>query len=234
MNTSGNYYYPIEPLEEVALKNDIPIDYVNNTGPWNIDSSDLIICSTFHRILRLEHIRSAQHIVNIHPSLLPNYKGATPTNWQIYDDIQITGVSAHLITSEEVDSGPIIAQKEIFNPSLSDWQLRMTLAKLTEFLIDDIIENFPKYTTIKGASYSEGLSALSSKKARTEGDATYSLDQIESLRHLNCLIRAFDNYPNLRIKINERTFMVNYSNFTDLAEVKIDGNQVKLPGEWIV
>ena len=156
--------------------------YIEPSGSWNIDSSDLIICSTFHRILKLKHIQSARQIVNIHPSLLPYYKGATPTNWQIYDDIQITGVSAHLITSEEVDSGPIIAQKEIFNPSLSDWQLRMTLAKLTEFLIDEIIDEFPKYTTIKGAAYSElGSLALVDKKARTVEDATYSVEEIKSL-----------------------------------------------------
>ena len=62
-------------------------------------------------------------------------------------------------------------------------RLSWTLGKLTEFLIDKIIEDFPKYTTIKGTIYSElGSLALADKKARTEEDATYSIEKIKSLK----------------------------------------------------
>ena len=231
---SKNFYYPIESLEKIAEENNIPIQFIENSGSWEIDTCDLIISSTFHRILKIEHIKSAKHVINIHPSLLPCYKGATPTNWQVYDDVKITGVSAHLITSEEVDSGPVIAQKKIFNPSMTDWQLRMTLAKLSEFLLEKIIDDFPNYKTIKeDISYKPDSLAFTEKKARNESDATYRIKDIKSLDHLGCLVRAFDNYPNLRIRIDNRTFMVKYSDYNDLANISIDGQEIILPGRWI-
>ena len=232
---SDKFYYPIGSIEEIASENGISIQYVDTSGDWELDPCDLVICSTFHRILKAKHIKSARHIVNIHPSLLPSYKGATPTNWQVYDNVQITGVSAHLITSEEVDSGPVIARSHIFNPSLADWHLRFTLARLSEFLIDRIIDPYPNYTfaQVDDSLSVSGCLSQTEKKARSEDDATYLLGDIKSLSHLGCLIRAFDNYPNLRIKVDNRTFMVSYVDFKDLASFVIGDSQINLPGEWV-
>jgi len=50
--------------------------------------------------------------INIHASLLPRYRGAAPINWAIINGDKKTGVSI-IYVSLKMDSGPVIAQKEI-------------------------------------------------------------------------------------------------------------------------
>lgn len=50
-------------------------------------------------------------IINIHPSLLPKYRGPTPGTSAILDNVTTTGVSI-MILDNKVDHGPIIAQEK--------------------------------------------------------------------------------------------------------------------------
>ncbi|MGM0381148.1 MAG: methionyl-tRNA formyltransferase [bacterium] len=50
--------------------------------------------------------------INIHPSLLPNYRGANPYFWVVKNQETKTGVTLHLM-DENFDTGPIIEQEEI-------------------------------------------------------------------------------------------------------------------------
>ncbi|MBH09381.1 MAG: methionyl-tRNA formyltransferase [Candidatus Marinimicrobia bacterium] len=50
--------------------------------------------------------------INLHPSLLPEFRGAAPIQWALMNGKKITGVSIFQI-AEKVDSGDILNQKEI-------------------------------------------------------------------------------------------------------------------------
>jgi len=50
--------------------------------------------------------------INLHASLLPNYRGAAPINWAIINGETKTGITTFLI-DEKIDTGKIILQKEI-------------------------------------------------------------------------------------------------------------------------
>ncbi|MCX8094579.1 MAG: methionyl-tRNA formyltransferase [Caldisericia bacterium] len=52
-------------------------------------------------------------IINVHPSLLPKYRGPNPIRWQILNGEKKSGITIIKLTSE-VDAGPILIQKEIF------------------------------------------------------------------------------------------------------------------------
>ena len=51
--------------------------------------------------------------INLHASLLPNYRGAAPINWVLINGEESTGVTTFLI-NEQIDTGLILMQKEIF------------------------------------------------------------------------------------------------------------------------
>ena len=51
-------------------------------------------------------------IVNIHPSLLPKYKGLNTHNKAIQNKDKLTGCTVHLVTAK-IDSGKIILQKKV-------------------------------------------------------------------------------------------------------------------------
>jgi phosphoribosylglycinamide formyltransferase-1 len=80
----------------------------------------LIVLAGFMRILGADFVKRYQgKILNIHPSLLPNYTG-TNTHQRVLDaGEKIHGVSVHFVT-EELDGGPVIAQESIAIESIDD------------------------------------------------------------------------------------------------------------------
>lgn len=71
---------------------------------------DYIVLAGFMRILGTGIIKAFEHrILNIHPSLLPAYKGLNTHQRALDDGATQHGVSIHLVTAE-LDDGPIICQ----------------------------------------------------------------------------------------------------------------------------
>ena len=52
-------------------------------------------------------------VINIHPSLLPEYPGLNTHQRVLEDKKKIHGVSVHLVT-EDLDGGPVIAQDAVY------------------------------------------------------------------------------------------------------------------------
>jgi phosphoribosylglycinamide formyltransferase-1 len=80
----------------------------------------LIVLAGFMRILGADFVKRYQgKILNIHPSLLPNYPG-TNTHQRVLDaGEKMHGVSVHFVT-EELDGGPVIAQESIAIESIDN------------------------------------------------------------------------------------------------------------------
>jgi phosphoribosylglycinamide formyltransferase-1 len=79
---------------------------------------DLVVLAGFMRILSdkfISHYRDA--ILNIHPSLLPEFKGLHTHRRALESSRQIHGASVHFV-SNELDSGPVVIQAEV--PVLPD------------------------------------------------------------------------------------------------------------------
>lgn len=76
-------------------------------------SFDLIISAHFQRILPEKLFKKANlGGINLHPSLLPKYRGMSPQHWPIIYGDSNTGVTVHLI-DEGVDTGNILCQELI-------------------------------------------------------------------------------------------------------------------------
>ena len=79
---------------------------------------DVIACAGFMRIMTPVLLDPwAGKMINIHPSLLPLYKGTHTHERALADGAKIHGCTVHYVTAE-LDSGPIIAQAEV--PVLAD------------------------------------------------------------------------------------------------------------------
>jgi phosphoribosylglycinamide formyltransferase-1 len=74
---------------------------------------DLIACAGFMRIMTPVLLEPwAGRMINIHPSLLPLYKGTYTHERALADGVKVHGCSVHYVT-EELDGGPVIAQAEV-------------------------------------------------------------------------------------------------------------------------
>jgi len=73
---------------------------------------DMVVVAAFGQILPKDIIEHPPlKCLNIHPSLLPKYRGAAPLNWQIINGETKTGVTIMLM-DEGMDSGDILLQEE--------------------------------------------------------------------------------------------------------------------------
>jgi len=76
---------------------------------------DLIVLAGFMEILGGEFVRRfAGRIVNVHPSLLPAFRGVDAIGQALDHGVRVMGVTVHFV-DEGVDSGPIVLQ-EAFEP----------------------------------------------------------------------------------------------------------------------
>lgn len=74
---------------------------------------DLIVLAGFMRILSDRFISHYQNtILNIHPSLLPEFKGLDTHRRALESSTQMHGASVHFVVNE-LDSGPVVIQAEV-------------------------------------------------------------------------------------------------------------------------
>ena len=74
---------------------------------------DLICLAGFMKILSISFIRKFNKpILNIHPSLLPKYKGLNTHNRAIKNKDKYSGATVHIV-NDKLDSGKIILQKKV-------------------------------------------------------------------------------------------------------------------------
>jgi phosphoribosylglycinamide formyltransferase-1 len=74
---------------------------------------DLVILAGFMRILSPFFVRAFRNrILNIHPSLLPAFKGAHAIQDALAAGVPETGVTVHYVT-DDLDAGPIILQEKV-------------------------------------------------------------------------------------------------------------------------
>jgi phosphoribosylglycinamide formyltransferase-1 len=77
------------------------------------ESIDLVVLAGYMRILTPYFIRRFRgRILNIHPSLLPAFKGAHAIRDAFEAGVRVTGVSVHVVTGK-LDSGPVLAQTKV-------------------------------------------------------------------------------------------------------------------------
>lgn len=72
--------------------------------------SDVVVMAGFDQILGPRLLATLGPVLNVHPSLLPSYRGPEPHFWMVKNGETAGGVSVHLVDAG-IDSGPILAQE---------------------------------------------------------------------------------------------------------------------------
>ena len=105
---------------------------------------DMILTYTFAQKLSPELYKSAKYAINMHPSLLPNYRGFSPYFWPIANGEMYTGVSFHFL-DDHFDTGAIIDQQKIIIMPLDT--CGMVVAK-QELVALDLLERILKEASL--------------------------------------------------------------------------------------
>ena len=106
------------PVKAFALSKNIPLLQFKSISKEGYDAvksyaPDVLITASFGQILRKNILELASHgVINLHPSLLPKYRGSAPINWAIIQGEKTTGLTI-MQTAEGIDNGDIILQESV-------------------------------------------------------------------------------------------------------------------------
>lgn len=93
-------------MQPEKLKADSFIDQIKKL------KADIFIVVAFRMLPKIVWDLPSLGTVNLHASLLPNYRGAAPINWAIINGEKKSGITTFFI-NEEIDKGAILLQEEI-------------------------------------------------------------------------------------------------------------------------
>lgn len=177
-----------------AQKRNIPV-----LQPEKLDSSfalpdssfDVFLVVAYGKIIPKSILEIPKHgTLNVHPSLLPRLRGASPIQSAILTEDK-TGVSIMLL-DEEMDHGPIVAQKEYacekWPPKASE--LEIALAKLGGEMLAEIL---PKYIAeeITPVPQDHARATFTKKIQKADGLLDFADSYLENFRK----IQAFNVWP---------------------------------------
>ena len=130
-----------DSLASLAFYNNVPLIKLTKKVASNVAAikkyqPDIILVSCYARKIPTEITQLAKTgCFNVHPSLLPRYRGPTPLFWQFKKGEKNFGVTLHRVT-EKFDQGNIIAQQTIKIPDgISKAEASILLAKLASKII---------------------------------------------------------------------------------------------------
>ena len=102
---------------------------------------EIMVITHFEKILKKEIIEiPSKGCINLHPSLLPNYRGLAPQHWPIINGDSETGVTVHYV-DETADTGDIIIQKRVsIDPDMYVYDLQIKFYKIYKYIVVDAIK----------------------------------------------------------------------------------------------
>lgn len=141
--------------------------------------------------------------LNIHPSLLPKYRGPSPVQGQILGGETDTGVSIIEMT-DKVDAGPIIFQQTMKMPENATFQsLIEVLSELSVNVINTVILG---YVDSKNTVVHQDNSKATFTKIITKQDGYVNLHKMSSINplQLDKMIRAYYPWPTVWMKWQDK------------------------------
>ena len=163
---------------------------------------DFVVMAGFFKILDKETIET-NTFINIHPSLLPKYKGLNAIEYAYVNNDTKTGITIHY-ANEYVDEGEIIFQKELkINPDWSLRKLEKEIHKLEHYYYPRIIEKLLGLNVlVVGGGAREHVIAQKIKESNLL-DTLYLADCNDGFSSLGNKIEYTD-YKNLALQAQKR------------------------------
>ncbi len=163
--------------------------------------ADLIVVAAWGEILPIQVLSALQYgSINIHASLLPKYRGATPIQQAILEGEAQTGVSI-MQMDEGLDTGPVYRQSAInIEPRETTGSLSSRLAKLGADELIHTLQGLPKIKAVPQDGTPTYTHRISSEDAQI--DWSTPAEQIDrKIRAMNPAPGAWTTVDGKRVKV---------------------------------
>ena len=188
----------LEIYQPTRVREQSSMEYLKKYEP------DMIVVAAFGQILPKELLELPKYgCINVHASLLPNYRGSAPIQWSILNGDAETGVTIMRMDTG-IDTGDMIAkqtvpiEEEDTGGSLFD-KLAEVGAKLLVDTIPSIVDGTATYT-----KQDEACATKVGMIQKSQG----VIDFHRSAQEINCQIRALNPWPSAYTKLHGKTLKI--------------------------
>lgn len=221
--------FPTDPQNPTLYTNEqIVIDALS---PFK---ADLLVSASYGQKIPAISIQGAKYGgLNVHPSLLPRWRGADPVPWAILSGDHQTGVTI-VTLSEKFDEGKIIAQKKVsITPHDETDPLRAKLFSLGANLLITSLNDF-LIGKIKGKPQHNESSSYARRLTRDDGFEPW--ESVENAMHdtgeanrIDRKFRAFNPWPGIWTIIKGKRVKILKLSITNsqlsIHEVQLEGKK---------
>ena len=187
------------PAKEVAEKLGVEVRQPERLDESvSLEGANTIVVAAYGALIP-ESLLARASWLNVHPSLLPRWRGAAPVERALMAGDRETGVTIHR-TTPELDAGPIAAQRAFpVEPEDDAGSIYAKAGALAAELLDEVLTGSPEFRpqSDEGATYADRLTA-----------ADRELDWARPPTELLNRIRALSPHIGARGVVDGRTLTV--------------------------
>ena len=184
-------------VKSLALARGLPVRTPENASEESFAAElaalqpDVIVVASYGQFLK-KNLLAVPRLgtINVHPSLLPKYRGASPIQWALANGDAETGVSVLYVTPK-MDAGDILAQERFpISPDDTFCTLEPKLAAKGADLLLRVLDHFRAGQT-QGVPQDEAQATFARKLSKEDGRVDWRLPA-ETLRNR---LRGFSPWP---------------------------------------
>ena len=198
------------PVKEVAIANNIPVFQPENfredetVEQLKALQPDVVAVVAYGRILPQRVLDLVpQGFINIHASVLPQYRGSAPYQWAVLDGLKETGVSAQFMV-HAMDAGDVVGvAKTPIGPDETAGELLDRLAVLGADLLSETLRKFEKKELI-GVPQDESKVTMAPMLDKT----MCPIDWTKTAQQIHDKVRGLHPWPVATMELKGQKFKV--------------------------
>ncbi|WP_124066534.1 methionyl-tRNA formyltransferase [Clostridium sp. E02] len=197
----------MSPVKEKAMEYQIPVyQPVKARDPEFVQlltdlAPDVMVVAAFGQLLPKSILTIPPHgCVNIHASLLPKYRGASPIQYAVIDGERTSGITT-MMMAEALDTGDMLDQEEVeLDPKETGGSLHDKLGAIGGKLIIKTLKNMEEGTAVLKPQDESKMNYVGMIK-KSMGNIDWTMDAVSIER----LIRGLNPWPSAYTNWNGKT-----------------------------
>lgn len=223
------------PIKTLALKHHLPV-----LEPHRLKQNfkaelkrlnfELAVVAAYGKFIPPEILKiPPAGFINLHPSLLPKYRGASPIQAAILHSDKKTGVTV-MKMDQGLDTGDILAQKEIvISNDDTAGSLHDRLAKLGADLLVDIIKKYRQHT-LTPQKQDDGHASVTSQIQKKDAKINWQ----NSAKQICLQIKAMNPWPTAWTNFDRTIIKISQAEVKSISDLRPPGTVIEITRKMAV
>ena len=197
---------------KIAVRHPVNFKELDDIAEFQALQPDVAVVAAFGMLLPSDILETPRYgCINIHPSLLPRWRGPSPVQYAIWKGDHETGVSV-MSLEKEMDTGPILVQKKTPMTKTTTFEkLNIDLWQEGTNLLTERLDDLAKTQTLKATVQNQD--GVTYCKLLTKQDG--HINWLQSAEEIDCQVRALNPWPGTWSVVNDKRLKILASSLSD-------------------